>query len=322
MAFNKGIFKDHDEVWVEKYRPKTFDDLICDKEMKEKFNSFIEAQDISNLLLEGPPGTGKSSIANLLVKHLDCDFKEINASNENGIEAVRSTITQFCATTGFAKLKIMVLSEFSEFTPQGQNALRDIMEKYSSTTRFIMTCNSVDRIIDAIRSRAAEYQILPPSKEKVYDHCEFILKNEKVEYDVEEVKKIIDFNYPDIRKCINSLEQQTINKVLKLNREYFKLLKYQEMIVEICKTVKPKMADGALHTKVAEVRKLLADARIKNYTQMFRYMFDKIDDYTPTDKILPVIIKIEEGLQFDSKVADREINATATVLKVFEVLAS
>ena len=318
MAFNKGIFKDHDEVWVEKYRPRTFEDLICDKEIKEKLLSFVKTQDVSNLLLEGPAGTGKSSIANLLVKEIDCDFKEINASNDNGIDAVRTIITQFCTTSSFSRIKIMVLSEFSEFTPQGQGALRDIMEKYSSNTRFIMTCNSVERIIEPIRSRAMEFKILPPSKDKVYERCAFILEKEGVEYDETEMKQTVDFHYPDVRKCIQSLEQQTINKILKLNKEFFKLLRYQEKVVEICKGVK----EANLTDKVTEIRQLMADARIKNYTQLYRYLYDKIDEYCPPKKVFKVIIQLEEGLKFDAMIADKEINIVSTILRIFEELIS
>ena len=314
----RGIFKNHEEVWVEKYRPRTFDDLICDKEIKQKLISFVKNQDVSNLLLEGPAGTGKSSIANLLVKEIDCDFKEINASNDNGIEAVRTIIMQFCMTASFSKIKIMVLSEFSEFTPQGQGALRDIMEKFSSNTRFIMTCNSVDRIIEPIRSRAMEFKIIPPSKDKVYERCAFVLKNEGVEYDDLEMRQTVDFNYPDVRKCIQSLEQQTIDKVLKLNKEFFKLLKHQEKIIELCKTVN----EENVYLKVKEVRQLLSDAKVKNYTQLYRYLFDKIDDYCPKNKVVKVIITLEEGLKYDSFIADKEINVIATIIKIFELLST
>lgn len=316
MAYNTGFFRNHDEIWVEKYRPRTFDDLICDKEIKEKLLSFVKNQDISSLLLEGPAGTGKSSIANLLVKEIDCDFKEINASNDNGIDAVRTIITQFCTTASFSRIKIMVLSEFSEFTPQGQGALRDIMEKYSQHTRFIMTCNSVERIIEPIRSRTMEFKIVPPSKEKVYERCEYILKNEGVEYETSEMQKTVDFHYPDVRKCIQALEQQTINGVLKLNKEFFKLLKYQEKIIEILKTVK----EETFVEKAKEIRQLLADARIKNYTQLYRYLYDNIDSYCPSNKLVKVIFKLEEGLKYDYLIADKEINVVSTILRIFEDL--
>jgi DNA polymerase III delta prime subunit len=190
------------------------------------------------------------------------------------------------------------------------------MEKYSQHTRFVMTCNSVERIIEPIRSRAMEFKILPPSKDKVYERCAFILKNEGVEYDELEMKQTVDFAYPDVRKCIQSLEQQTINGVLKLNKEFFKLLRYQEKVVAICKGVK----ESNLEESVTTIRQMLADARIKNYAQLYRYLYDKLDEYCPGNKILKVIFQLEEGLKYDTMIADKEINVVSTILRIFEEL--
>ena len=318
--YNNGFFKNHSEIWVEKYRPRTFEDLICDKEIKNKLLSFVKNQDIPNLLFEGPAGTGKSTVSNLLVKGIDCDFKEINAASDNGIEVARTTIFNFCTTSSFSPLKIMVLSEFSEFTPQGQSALRDVMEKHTESTRFIITCNTVDRIIEPIRSRCQEFKIIPPSKEKVYEKCAYILKNENVEYETDEMHKLVDFNYPDIRKCIQSLAQETIDGVLRLNKEYFKLLQYQDFILEIAKTIKPGTSDAVVAAKINEARQILANTKIKNFTQLYRFLFDKIDEYA-SNKIIQVLLHLEEGLIHDYMIADKEINIVATIIRVFEELA-
>lgn len=313
----KGVFREgNTSLWVEKYRPKNFDEYIGNKELKEKAKEFIKKQDISNLLLEGPAGTGKSSLGNLLVKEIECDFKYINASNESGIETVRTTIMQFCTTTGFSPLKILFLDEFSEFSPNGQMALRSVMEQFSKHTRFILTCNSVERIIDPIRSRCQEFKVLPPSKDEVKHRCAEILEKEKVEYDTDELTATINFAYPDIRKCIQLLQQQTIDGVLRLNKEFFKLLKYQDDIIAILKSLNKNNYEN----KILEIRQLLADSKVKNFTQLFRYLYDKLDDYVPKEKIIKIICHIQEGLKYDSFIADKEINMISTLLRIAEEL--
>ena len=314
---NRGVFKeDNESLWVEKYRPKTLAEYIGNKELKDKAKEFIAKQDITNLLLEGPAGTGKSSLGNLLIREIDCDFKYINASNESGIDTVRTTIMQFCTSTGFAPLKILFLDEFSEFSPNGQMALRSIMEQYSKYTRFILTCNSVERIIDPIRSRCQEYKVLPPTREEVKNRCQYILKEEKVEYDDDELISTINFAYPDIRKCIQLLQQQTVNGIFQLNKDFFRLLRYQEDVVEIFK----KMNPSNYLDKITEIRQLLTDSKVKNYTQLYRHLYDALDAYVPKGKLIRVICHIQEGLKYDSFVADKEINVVSTLIRIGEEL--
>jgi len=318
MSFNKGIFKDNTSLWVEKYRPKTLDEYIGNKELKDKLKEFIKKQDISNLLLEGTAGGGKSSAMNLLVREIDCDYKYINASNERGIDTVRGTILNFCTSVGFSPLKILTLDEFSSFSPDGQNALKAVIEQYAKHTRFILTCNNVEQIIEPIRSRCQEFKVVPPSKSEVLNRCCYILEQEKVVYDKDDVVAIVDFAYPDIRKCIQGLQQHTTENTLRLSKEYFKLLKYQDEIVDILKVVTEKN----LFDKVTEIRQLLADSKVKEYTQLYRYLFDKIDTYVKKEKIIKVIFHLEEGLKYDSFIADKEINIIATLLKIADELAN
>jgi DNA polymerase III delta prime subunit len=315
MAYNKGFFKENTSIWVDKYRPKILADYIGNTEIKEKFETFISKQDIPHLLFEGPAGTGKSSLANLLVKEINCDSKYINASDA-GIDTVRTDIMKFCTTAGFSPLKVMVLDEFSEFTPQGQNALRSVMEQFSTHTRFILTCNSVERIISPIRSRCQEFRIVPPTKEEVIKTCKKILDKEKIDYELHELESTVDFNYPDIRKCIQVLQQQTINGVLKLSKEYFKLLKFQEDIIDILKSVN----DKNIYDKVTDIRQILADARIKNYSLLIRKLFEKIDIYCTKQKIIRVIGKLQEGQKNDPFVPDKEINIVSTICDICEEL--
>jgi DNA polymerase III delta prime subunit len=315
----KGVFReDNTSLWVEKYRPKSLDEYIGNKELKEKVKECIEKQDVPNLLLSGSAGVGKSSVCNLLIKEIDCDFKYINASNESGIDTVRTTIIQFCSSVGFAPLKILFLDEFGTFSVLAQSALKAAIEQYAKHTRFFFTTNTIEQVIEPIRSRCQEYNVSPPSKEEVYDRCKHILKVEKVEYDELELVHTIDFAYPDIRKCIQLLQQQTIDGVLKLNKDFFKLLKYQEDIVGILK----KLTADNLFDKVTEIRQLLADSKVKNYIQLYRYLYDKLDDYTKKEKRVRIICHIQEGLKYDSFIADKEINIISTLLRIAEELIS
>lgn len=314
--FNRGIFKDHEKIWVEKYRPRNLDEYIANKEIKEKFKEFILKREIPNLLLIGTPGIGKSSFANIIVKHFNCDFKYINMSNERNIETVRTTISKFCTTAGFTPLKILVCDEADGMTTDAQFALKAIAEQYTEHTRFIFTANEEGKIIDAIKSRCQLFEILPPTKAESYKKCEYILNNENVTFDKEEVEFILDFNYPDLRQTINVLEQQTINNVLKLSKDYYKLLTYNSQVVESLK----KITSNNLLDKVTEIRQLLADSKIKSYTKLFRYLFDKLDDYTPKEKRIRIICHLQEGLKYDGVIADKEINIIATLLRISEEL--
>lgn len=314
----KGIFRYHESIWVEKYRPTSLDDYITSSEMKEKMANFIQKQDIPHLLFEGPPGTGKSSMANLLVKALDCDTKYINAAEENGIDTVRETIKNYCITSSFSKIKICVLDEFSEFTPAGQLALNAVMEQYSEHTKFILTCNNVENIIEKIRSRCQEFRVIPPSKEQVKERCEFILKAEGVDYEDSELVEIIRHNYPDVRKIIQYLDQHSIKKVLKLDKEFFKLLKYEKTVIDILKSTTLQNKDE----QATKIRQLLADTRVKNFLTLYKYLYEKIDDYSSPSKVISVIFNIQEGLKADTLIADKEINMIATILKIMETLTS
>lgn len=258
-----------------------------------------------------------SSIANLLVKNLDCEVKYINAAQDNGIETVRQEILNYCTTSSFAKLKIMVLDEFSEFTPQGQFALNAVMEQYSRHSRFILTCNAVENIIPKIRSRCQEFRIVPPTKEQVKKRCEYILGKEGIDYETTELDEIIKHNYPDIRKIIQYLNQQSVNKVLKLDKDFYQMLRYEEQVITLLKNAN----DKNLFDNVNKIRQLIADNRVKNFLSLYKTLYEKIDSYTPQNKILPVIFRIQEGLKSDVMIADKEINMISTILRVLEILS-
>lgn len=319
MSKNQGIFRQHDDFWVEKYRPQSLEDYLGNETIKEKFQEYIDKGLTANLLLSGDPGIGKSTFAHILVKHFDCDYKYINASDDNNVETVRTKITKFCVTSGFTKLKFLVLDEFGAFTKQGQLALKSVLEQFSDTTRFILTCNEIENVDDAIKSRCQHFALIAPDRNKVKKRVLFILNKEQVTYEEEEVDTIIDYNYPDLRQILNDLQKQVVNKVLKLDKEYFRLLTYQVKVVEILKEV----TKDNLYDKVNEIRQLIADTRIKKYTRLYKYLFDKVDVIAKKKQhLVSIPITLAKYMYQDKDMPDKEINLIVCLIEIVEILAT
>jgi replication factor C small subunit len=191
-------------LWVEKYRPMNLKDLLGNQELKEKLALYIKNNDIPHLLLYGKAGGGKTTVAKLLTNTLKCDELYINASSENSVDTVRERIQNFAMCAGLNGQKIIILDEFDYMSPNAQAALRNIMEKYSAHTRFILTCNYVEKIFEPIISRCQTIEMIPPSKRDVAVHVTNILTAEGVSYEPKDVVVLVNSMYPDIRKIINT----------------------------------------------------------------------------------------------------------------------
>ena len=163
-------------LWVEKYRPNELDNYIGNDHLKSKVSVYLESGDIPHLLLFGRAGTGKTTLAKLLINNIDCDYLYINASDENSVDVVREKVKNFASTLGFKDMKVIILDECDYITPNAQAALRNLMETFSKSTRFILTCNYVEKIIDPIQSRCQTFAITPPSKKDVAKRLNDILK--------------------------------------------------------------------------------------------------------------------------------------------------
>ena len=202
---------DFSNIWVEKYRPKKLDDFVISEENKSIITSFIQKNEIPNLLFTGTPGIGKTSLAKILVNDiLKCQYLYINASDENGIDTIRTKVTNFAQTKSIdGKIKVIILDETDGLSLDGQRALRNTMEEYSKITRFILTANYKHKIITALQSRCQSIDLVPPLT-LVAKRCLFILKAEKidiVESDKIKVAQLVKSFYPDLRKCINELQK-------------------------------------------------------------------------------------------------------------------
>ena len=203
------------ELWVEKYRPTTLEEYVGNEIIKDKIADYLKQGSIQNLLFHGVAGTGKTTLAKLIAKNLNCDLLYINASDERGIDTIRDKIIPFASSMSFNDVKIVILDEADYITPQAQATLRNAIESCSKTTRFIFTCNYLERIISPLQSRCQTFEIIPPSKQEVWQKCKTILNDEGVSSSPKEVEPIVDAHYPDIRKIINTLQGSIINEYCK-----------------------------------------------------------------------------------------------------------
>lgn len=302
---------DH-SLWVERYRPKKFDDFIGSPSVKETLQLWLEKKDIPHLLFFSSPGTGKTSIGKMLVNLIPCDKLEINASDENGVDDIRNKVQDFCITMGVRPLKIMFLDEADRLTPDAQGVMRNLMETYSQSTRFILTCNYQEKIAPAIKSRCQSFEIKPPSKAEVMKHLVKILTAEKVTFDPKDVAFIVASYFPDMRKIINFSQQSSINGQLKIAKANSADQDYREKLVELLKT--PKKA-GIFD----EVRQLVADAAFSNYEEVYKYLFDRVNDYAGV-KAPEVIIYLAEAVYQSALVFEREITFVAAMHRILGVL--
>ena len=299
-------------LWVEKYRPDNLDTYIGNEHLKEKVSVYLESGDLPHLLLYGKAGTGKTTLAKILVKNIECDYLYINASDENNVDTVRNKVKNFASTMGFKDYKIIILDECDYITPNAQAALCNLMETFSKHCRFILTCNFVERIIDPIQSRCQSFQIIPPSKKEVAKHVHGILLKENVMSNMEDLKVLIDSGYPDIRRVINVAQRNVVKDKLKLDTTSIIQNDYKLKLLKILKTQDKK-------TAFKDIRQLLLDNKITDFADLFRLLYDKVDDWGK-GHVAECILIIARYELSDSQVVDKEINAMAMLIELLGVI--
>ena len=300
-------------LWVEKYRPEQLEGYVGNQSIIEKVKIYLDSGDVPHLLFYGTAGTGKTTLAKLIAKNIDCDLMYINASDENNVETVREKIKNFASTIGFRQWKLIILDESDYLTPNAQAALRNLMETFSKTTRFILTCNYVEKIIDPIQSRCQVFGITPPSKKDVAVRVSSILQLEKVTFKPEDLVSIINAGYPDIRRILNSCQRQVVNGELKVDKQSLIEANYMEKVLELLKSKPDKKQ---LFTSV---RQIIADSQVKDFTALYRFLFDHLDDFA-TGHIAGVILILAEAQYQDSFVTDKEINVMSAFVKIINEL--
>ena len=303
----------NNSLWVEKYRPSKLTEYVGNEHLKEKVAGFLETSDIPHLLFFGKAGTGKTTLAKLIVNSIDCDHIIINASDENNVDTVRNKVKGFCSTVGFKDMKIIILDEFDYMTPNAQALLRNLMETFSRHCRFILTCNYVEKVISPIRSRTQEFQIVPPSKKEVAVQISQILGKEGIKFEPKNLVPIIDSSYPDIRKIINTCQLNSSKGELKVDTSSVIDSDIKSKIVEILK------GNDAKPNKWKTIRQAVADSRLQDFTELYTFLYEKVSDYGGSNTS-NVILILSESQHKDALVVDKEITFMSCIIQIVGII--
>jgi len=303
------------ELWVEKYRPKDIKEYVfVDEAQKKQVQTWINEQSIPHLLLSGAAGIGKTTLAKVLLNELgieEFDILHINASRDNSTETVRDKIYNFVQMIPFGPFKVVLLDEADYLSPNAQAALRGVMESYSSTSRFILTCNYPNRIIPAIHSRCQTFHVTKTDPVEFTCRLVTILDKENVSFDLDILDTYVKIAYPDLRKCINLVQQNSIDGKLQLpTAGDGDSSDYRLEMVELFKKGNIKAARTLLCAK----------ARPEEIEDIFRWIYDNLDLFgTSEEQKDSALLIIKQGLVDHTLIADPEINLAATLVKLARI---
>lgn len=302
------------QLWVEKYRPQTVQDYVfVDEYQKQQVEGWIKDESIPHLLFSGDPGTGKTTLAKVLIHELgieDYDVLEINASRENSVDVVRNKIVNFVQTMPFGKFKVVLLDEADYLTPAGQAALRNDMEAFHLTARFILTCNYQHRIIPALKSRCHEFHISKTDKTEFTARVATVLVTENIEFDLDILDTYVDATYPDLRKCLNQVQVNSSSGKLIAGKN--KTNSEDELLVEATNLFKSGKIFEGRQTLLQYLS--LYPTRIED---VYRWMYNNLELWGNTnEKRDASIITIRNGLANLSLVGIPEISLAATLIEL------
>tara|TARA_B110000858_G_scaffold198164_1_gene262935 strand:- start:2470 stop:3384 length:915 start_codon:yes stop_codon:yes gene_type:complete len=302
------------DIWVEKYRPDTVEDYVFkDTSQKNQVKSWIADGGIPHLLFSGSAGTGKTTLAKVLISDLDvqpADVLTINASRTNGVDDVRDSIINFVQTMPWGDFKVVLLDEADYLSHQAQAALRGVMEEFHSTARFIMTCNYPNKIIPAIHSRCQGFHITSLDETDFTVRIAEILVENGVQFEIETLDSFVRATYPDMRKTINNVQMAVVDNTLNIGEASEQDTGWRITMVELFKT-----------GKISEARKLIvANARQDEYEDMYRWLYRNVNFFGDTDdKHDEAIVVIRNSMVKHTQVADPEINLSATLIELAQL---
>jgi len=294
-------FKKEHTLLNERYRPNTLENYVGNATLKSSISKQLKQNDIQNYLFYGSAGTGKTTLAKLIINNLDCDSLYINASDERGIETIRDKVSGFASVASIKPLKVVILDEADFLTIQAQASLRNVIETFSRSTRFILTCNFVERIIDPLQSRCQTFKVIPPTKKEVAVHIVGICDKENIGYEIPAIGKLVNRYYPDIRKMLNTVQASTVDGHLQLDDSLLVSTSYMAAVLDELK-----------NNNYKNIRQIIADSGVDDYEELFRFLYENASEYMPGKEGTAAIL-INEHLYKSNFRIDKEINLMSLI---------